>query len=226
MRMALHCPSCGAPLDASAFRCSYCGSAFKEVSSREQQEARLAELHRAVSQRKPTFDEALELGELHLALGQNAHAADYLQQAVDGDPRAPRPRLLLCLALLGFNQQVVSSRTYADEIKTHFQWLQKNHPDMPEVEWLGYYLELERLAKDGNWKRGVERGRMAVEKFPENYLLQFMYGLALARFGRLEGMSREEYKQALHRFRIAAELNPNFEPAVKNVRALEEYLAD
>lgn len=165
------------------------------------------------------------MGGHHLALGQNAHAEHYLRQAIELDPEAPRPRLLLCLALLGFNQPVVSSQTYREEIESQFDWLQRNRSGAPEVEWLGHYLELEHSMRRGDWQSGIGQGRIAVEKFPDNYLLQFMCGLALIHFGQTDGLTRGDFREALRRIRMSVELNPEFEPAVKNVRVLEDLAA-
>ncbi len=224
MKKTIHCPSCGAPLDSTSTHCTYCGTQIKKISTSQQQEARVKELRRAVVGRTPTFDEAMELAKLYTNLGQSAHAEEYLRQAIALNPDAPQPRILLCLSLLGFNRPTTSSRMYADEIREHFNWLYQHHPRMREVEWLGYFLTMEYFMEAQDWRRGLETGRLAVEKFPENYLLQFMYGLALVHFGDTDGLDAQDYRQALHHFRLSAELNPEFEPAMKNASALENYL--
>lgn len=224
MSKRIHCPSCGAPLESTSTNCSYCGTRVERMSTRQRQEARVKELRRFMSTRGLTFDEAMELAKLHTTLGQNAHAEECLREAITLNPNAPQPRILLCLSLLGFNRQTASSRMYEDEIREHYDWLNQHHPHLREVEWLGYFLEMERFMQKQDWRRGVETGRFSVEKFPENYLLQFMYGLALMHFGDTRGLDVQDYREALRHFRLSAELNPEFEPAVKNVIALENYL--
>jgi tetratricopeptide (TPR) repeat protein len=224
--MGANCPSCGTPVGIGASRCTYCGSLMGVLTSREHQEARLKELRQALGRRKPTFAEALGLGELCLALGWTAHAEEYLRQAVELDPAAARPRLLLCLSLLGLNQPRTDSELNDEEIKGLFSWLQENHPELPEIGWLGYYLELNRLLRAGDWRGGIECAQAAKGAFPENYVLRFMYGLALVHFGDTKGLRREDYMAALREMRMSAELNPNFEPAVKNIRALAQLAAE
>lgn len=220
----VHCSFCGAPLDTMAVRCSYCGIEVEGVSTLQQQEARIKEIQSAIKGRNSTFSEAMELARLFMAVGKNAHAEDCLRRAIELEPNAPHPRLLLCLSLLGFNRQAASSRVYEDEIMKQYAWLHEHHRDLPEVEWLGYFLELERLMWGGDWRRGIEKGAAAVEKYPDNYLLQFMYGLALMHFGDTKNLKPEDYRKALHYFKLSAELNPEFVPAVKNASALEDYL--
>jgi tetratricopeptide (TPR) repeat protein len=113
-----------------------------------------------------------------------------------------------------------------EEIKGLFNWLQENRPELPEIGWLGYYLESERLLCAGDWRGAMKCGQAATEAFPENYVLRFMYGLALIHLRDTTGLRREDYMMALREMRMSAELNPNFEPAVKNIRALVQLAAE
>ncbi|MCX7682368.1 MAG: hypothetical protein N2508_10495 [Anaerolineae bacterium] len=223
--MSASCPSCGASFELYTSRCPYCGRLGSTFTTSEQRRARLNELKQIISRRAPDYAEALELGELSLTLGQVAHAEEYLRCAIELDPAAMRPRLLLCLALLGFNQPALNPYPDTDEIQKHFTWLREHHPDLPEVQWLTHYFELSQLMQKRDWKTAIQRGSTAVSEFPDNYLLQFMYALALVRFGDIEGLTQADFRRAIHHMRLSAELNPGYEPAVKNIRALEE-LAD
>lgn len=220
-----NCPSCGGQFEISSGRCPYCGRLNPVLTTSEQREARLNELRQTLRQRTPSYEEALELGELSLTLGQVAHAEEYLRYAIELDSTAMRPRLLLCLALLGFGQPILNPYPDTDEIQRHFTWLRDHHPDSPEVRWLAHYFELDRLRKEGNWKAAIKRGSQAISEFPDNYLLQFMYALALVRFGDIKKLKQADFRLAIHHMRLSAELNPNYEPAVKNVKALEELAA-
>ena len=173
------------------------------------------------------FDEILELGELYLGLRQNTHAEDNLKQAIDIDPIAPRPRFLLCLVLLGFNQPTATllDTNQSNEFKIQYQWLKSNCSDLLEVQWLSYLVELDQLSKIGDWRKALETGSIAVCEFPDNYLLQFMYAVALLHFGRTNELKRSDYEVALLHMRLASELNPDFEPAIKNVPTLEDLMA-
>jgi tetratricopeptide (TPR) repeat protein len=195
------------------------------LTTAEQKQARVHELRQTIGQRKPSYAEALELGELCLALDQIAHAEEYLQHAIELDLTAVRPRMLLCLLLLGFNRPVLNPHPDTDEIQKHLTWLCDHHPDLPEVRWLVHYFELDRLAQAGDWKTAIQRGNVAVSEFPDNYLLQFMYGMALIYFGDTKRLTRADYRLAIHHMRLAAELNPNYEPAAKNIKALEDLAA-
>ena len=84
---------------------------------------------------------------------------------------------------------------------------------------------MQRLSRRGDWPRAVALGKQAVDEFPENYLLQSILAAALLRFGKTVGLSKQDYQMALRYMKQAAELNPDYTPAVRNIKVLEKMIA-
>ena len=221
------CPYCGAPnvTDQEINSCQYCGKSISRLTTVQQKQSRLSKLANEIGRKPPTKEQMMELGELTLGLGQTAQAVNYLRAVIKLDPEAAHPRLLLCLALLGFNQPGVESSVHAREIGMHVAWLKEHYVDFPPVRWLSYYLEMQRLSRIGDWPRAVAVGKQALDEFPNNYLLNSMLAAALLRFGKTAGLTKQDYQMALKYMKKAAELNPDYTPAVRNSRALEKKIA-
>lgn len=215
MSEMLHCAACDAPLEATLAHCPACRRALQPFASPEQQQARIHDLCQTIAYRAPAYGEATELGELYLALGQPAEAEAALRLAINSNPSAMRPRFLLCLALMGFNQPVLTSKMSEDEFQAHCRWLHTHYANVPGVRWLGFCVELDRMYQEGDWQPAKELARAASAEFPDNYILQFMYGLALLRFGDTDGLTRADLQMGLDYLQLAARLNPNYEPAMK-----------
>jgi tetratricopeptide (TPR) repeat protein len=218
------CPYCGAPVKAESTNCPYCGKNFSRLTTVQQKQSRLSKLAVEIGRKTPTVEQMLELGELTLALGQNAQSVNYLRAVIKHTPEAAHPRLLLCLALLGFNQPNVESSVHAKEIGMHVAWLKEHYVDFPPVIWMNYYLEMQRLSRTGDWPRAVALGKQSVDEFPDNYLLHSILAAALLRFGKTAGLSKQDYQMAMKYMKLAAELNPDYSPAVRNVKALEKMI--
>ena len=217
------CSACGAALDAGTYRCRYCGHLMQGVTSDEQRQIRIDELRLIAARRQLLGFERLEIGELFLASGRPALAEEQLRKAIDLEGTAPRPHVLLALAILGFNRPTLPTQVDPNDFREQVDWLRTNHPELPETRWLGFYDELNRLWEARDWRRGIAVGATAVDQFPDNYLLQYYYAMALLHFGKTDELKRQDYKEALRHMRISAELNPIFEPAVKNVSTIEYY---
>lgn len=220
------CPFCGAPnvKDQEITYCQYCGKAITRLTTTLQKQSRLSKLANEIGRRPPSVEQMLELGELTLGLGQAAQAVTYLREVVKRDPEGSHPRLLLCMALLGFNQPGVDSSVHAREIGLHVAWLKEHYVDFAPVRWLNYYLELQALARSGDWPRAVALGKQALDEFPDNYLINSMMAVALLRFGKTVGLTKQDYQIAQKFLKAAAELNPDYTPAVRNSHALEKKI--
>lgn len=220
------CPFCGGPnvRDQEITYCQFCGKDITRLTTPQQKQSRLSKLANEIGRRPPTVDQMLELGELTLGLGQAAQAVTYLREVVKRDPESSHPRLLLCMALLGFNQPGVDSSVHAREIGMQVAWLKEHYGDFPPVRWMNYYLELQALARSGDWPRAVALGKQALDEFPENYLLNSMMAVALLRFGKTAGLTKQDFQIAQKFLKAAAELNPDYTPAVRNSHALERKI--
>ncbi len=220
------CPYCGAPnlKDQDITSCQFCGKAISRLTTVQQKQSRLSKLANEIGRRPPTMEQMLELGELTLGLGQSAQAVNYLRAVIKHDAEAAHPRLLLCLALLGFNQPGIDSSVHAKEIGLHVAWLKEHYVDFAPVRWLNYYLELQRLSRTQDWPRAVALGKQALDEFPDNYLLNAMLAVALLRFGKTAGLTKQDLQVALKYMTKAAELNPDYTPAIRNSRALEKKI--
>jgi tetratricopeptide (TPR) repeat protein len=219
------CPFCGGPLKTDVTNCHFCGKNISRLTTIQQKQSRLSKLALEIGRKPPTPEQMLELGELTLGLGQNAQAVNYLRAVIKHSPEAAHPRLLLCLALLGFNQPNIESSVHAKEIGLHVAWLKEHYVDFPPVKWMNYYLEMQRLSRTGDWPRAVALGKQAVDEFSENYLLQSILAAALLRFGKTAGLSKQDYQMALRYMKQAADLNPDYTPAVRNIKVLEKMIA-
>jgi len=218
------CLGCGAPLEPATAQCPYCGRAARLLTNEGQKHERIQALAAQAQGRGLTAAENTELGELYCELGQTAPAIRAFREAISQAPDLPAPRLLLCLALLGYNQRLAETDLRGRDFQEHFQYLKKHHPDLPHLRWMELYIEMGALSKSGNWRKAQQVGEKAISEFPDNYLLQFMYALALLRFGDTEGLLRPALEKAQHHMRLASELCPAYEPAAKNVEALRELV--
>lgn len=216
------CPTCGAPVNEHVRRCSYCGSTFAQEFIADDPQRSLSELSAIPA---PSLDQCLIIAELYLVHGKNSHAIQVLERLLERAPDHPRAHLLLCMALLGFNQEVVQSGIHRDRILAHLSWLRDRAPDLRERRWLEHYLTMEAYWHAGEVAEAQRYGQTAVAEFPENYLLHFMLGLALTHFGQASQATIEELRRAHTHFSLAAEINPRFTPAAANARALADYLA-
>ncbi len=221
------CPYCGGPnvKDEQITNCQYCGKPISRLTTIQQKQSRLSKLANEIGRRPPSVEKMLELGELTLGLGQAAQAVTYLREVVKRDPEASHPRLLLCLALLGFNQPGVDSTVHAREIGLHVAYLKEHYIDFMPVKWMNYYLEMQALSRTGDWPRAVALGKQALDEFPDNYLLNSMMSVALLRFGKTAGLTKQDYQMALKYMVKAADINPDYTPAVRNARAIQKKLA-
>lgn len=221
MKQAEHCQDCGAPANERAQRCAYCGSAFSPESIAADPERSLSELSALPA---PSVEQCLVIAELYLVAGKNTHSIQVLERLLARAPSHPRAHLLLCMALLGFNQEVVQSGIHRDRIIAHLAWLRAHAPELRESRWIEHYLAMEDQWQAGEVAAAQRDGEAAVAEFPGNYLLHFMLGLAFCHFGAIAQASIDEVRRAHAHFSLAAEINPRFTPAVANARALADYL--
>lgn len=224
MRTVPGCPYCGGPHKEEVEICQYCGKSIQRQTTVEQKKSRLSKLSHDIGRKPPTVEQMLELGELTLGLGQNHRAVDYFRAVIKVEQDDPHPHLLLLLTLLGFNQPRVESEIHAREIGKLIVWLKENAPDAPSTRWVNYYLEMQRLSRAGDWPRAIAFGKKSIEEFPDNYLLHGMLAVAMLRFGKTASLTKADYQAALKHMRIAAGIDPDYTPAVNNVRALEKII--
>lgn len=225
MRTVPGCPCCGGPHKEEVETCHYCGKSIQGQTTVEQKQSRLRKLSREIGHNPPTVTEMLELGELTLGLGQNHNAVGYFRAVIKVEKEDPHPHLLLLLSLLGFNQPRIESEMHAKEIGRLIAWLKETAPDAPSTRWVNYYLAMQRLSRSGDWPRAINLGKKSIEEFPDNYLLHAMLAVALLRFGKTETLTKADYQAALKHMRIAAEIDPDYTPAVNNILALENIIA-
>jgi tetratricopeptide (TPR) repeat protein len=224
-KMAFRCVVCGVPLRRSRLRCTCCGQSDQTIVPWEQKRNRIRELRELSQSEELSADGRLELGKLLFATGEIPSAEDNLRQAVELNPDSAQARILLCLALMGFNQAVGNCLRKSDEATANIEWLMAKHPGLPEVRWLGQVLELERLQNLRDWPSAIECGRMATAQFPDNYIVHFMHSVSLAAFGERDPNGhKEDLAAALRHARLAVGLQPAFEPARKNMKTIEELL--
>jgi tetratricopeptide (TPR) repeat protein len=83
---------------------------------------------------------------------------------------------------------------------------------------------MQRFSHSGDWPRAMAFGKKSIEEFPDNYLLHAMLAVATLRFGKTETLTKADYQAALKHMRIAADIDPDYTPAVNNIRALEKII--
>ena len=223
------CRSCGAAIKGFSLNCTYCGVMIGSGLSSEQQNERIVDLQKSANKRELSAIQALELAELLFFEQKTEHAREYLRKAIDLDPDLSKPRVLLLLSQIGFNEEQGNEFCDQKEIDEHFEWLKTHHPDLYETKWLDYYFQAVDMLenRDRDRARCIQVCAAGVEEFPENYLLHTYYAMSLCDDiwpNQPMGDAVENYALALKHFQLSAELNPRFMPAVKNIDAVKDLL--